>query len=115
MDQGGETPLAVRSPALIESTQMGLALSCDALLGSSRRTIPFCDRGAGLMLSVQALDHYRRMTPAERIAEMCALLDVAERALEARAPEEIARRFAALDRERMRSKAALLAGLARLE
>lgn len=66
------------------------------------------------MLSAQALDHYRRMTPAERIAEMCALLDVAQRALEARTPEEIECRLAALDRERERSKAALRAGLARL-
>lgn len=67
------------------------------------------------MMSRQMLDHYRRMTPAERIAEMRALLDVAERALRARGPEGIARRIEALDRERLRSKEALLAGLRRLQ
>lgn len=55
------------------------------------------------------------MSPRERIAEMLNLLDVAEAALQARTPEEIARRLSVLDEEHRRSREALLAGLALLE
>ena len=66
------------------------------------------------MLSAVMLEQYRRMTPAERIAEMRALMDVAARALQVLPPAERARRFAAEDRLRRASIEALLSGLASL-
>lgn len=67
------------------------------------------------MLSRNALEHYRRMTPSERIAEMKELIGVAERALLVLPPEEAQRRLAAADRIREASKHAFLEGLRRLE
>ncbi|GEM_PF-5540699 len=67
------------------------------------------------MLSRDALEHYRRMTPRERIAEMKELIGVAERALAVLPPGEAARRLAAADLIREKSKKALLAGLRRLD
>ena len=67
------------------------------------------------MLSPTTLAQYRRMTPRQRIAEMCELLAVATRALDLLPPEERARRLAVEDRLRRESIDALLAGLARLE
>lgn len=58
------------------------------------------------------LDHYRRMSPRERIAEMRALEAVAVRALMVLPPEERARRLAAEDRIRRASIESLLEGLA---
>lgn len=67
------------------------------------------------MLSRNALEHYRRMTPRERIAEMRELIGVAERALLVLPPEEARRRLAAADRIREASKRAFLEGLRRLD
>lgn len=67
------------------------------------------------MLSPAMLDHYRRMTPRERIAEMRALSEVALRSLMVLPPEERARRLAAEDRIRRASIEALLEGLAAAE
>ena len=64
------------------------------------------------MLSAAMLEQYRRMTPAERIAEMRALMAVAARSLEVLTPAERALRFAAEDRVRRASIEALLIGLA---
>jgi len=55
------------------------------------------------------------MTPRERIAEMKDLIDVAERALLVLSPTERLRRYAAADKLREESRAALLAGLRKLE
>jgi hypothetical protein len=68
-----------------------------------------------LVLSPSMLDHYRRMTPRERIAEMRSLSDVAFRALMVLPPEERARRLAAEDQIRQASIDALLEGLAAAE
>ncbi|GIW71012.1 MAG: hypothetical protein KatS3mg102_0554 [Planctomycetota bacterium] len=67
------------------------------------------------MLGHELLQHYRRMTPRERIAEMRELIEVAERALGVLAPQEVRRRFEAADRIREASKRALLERLARLD
>lgn len=66
------------------------------------------------MLSCETLEHYRRMTPRQRIAEMVELIDVAERALRVLPPEEAQRRLAAADTLREHSKIALLEALKRL-
>lgn len=67
------------------------------------------------MLSPSMLDHYRRMTPRERIAEMRSLSAVALRSLMALPSEERSRRLAAEDRIRRASIEALLRGLAAAE
>jgi hypothetical protein len=67
------------------------------------------------MLSREAVEHYRRMSPRERIAEMKELLDVADRALRRLPRGEAARRLAAADRIHNESKSALLDALLRLE
>lgn len=64
------------------------------------------------MMSAIMLEQYRRMTPAERIAEMQALMSVAARALQVLPPAERARRLAVEDRLRRASIEALLVGLA---
>lgn len=58
------------------------------------------------------LEHYRKMSPRERIAEMSALNKVAWCALMSLPPEERERRLEAETRIRRESIKALLAGLA---
>lgn len=57
------------------------------------------------------MEAYRRMTPAQRIAEMRALIDLSERALRARGPDDARRCFAVVDRMRAESKEAFLSAL----
>ena len=66
------------------------------------------------MMSQAQLEAYRRMTPEERIREMRCLIDVSERSLRARGPEEARRRLEANDRMRRESKEAFLGGLERM-
>lgn len=67
------------------------------------------------MMSKQMLEEYRAMTPRERIDEMRALIDVAERALLVLPPEEMDRRLAAADLLRRKSIDALLTALRGLD
>ncbi len=57
------------------------------------------------------MESYRKMTPAQRLAEMRVLIDVSERALRARGPDEARRRLAAVDRMRAESREAFLSAL----
>ena len=66
------------------------------------------------MLHAAQIEQYRRMSPREKIAEMRALLAVAERALRLLPAAEMERRLRAADRIRERSKRALLEKLSEL-
>jgi hypothetical protein len=66
------------------------------------------------MLHAAQIEQYRMMSPRERIAEMRALIALAERAMRVLPPEEMERRLQAADRIRERSKRALLERLSEL-
>ncbi len=67
------------------------------------------------MLSKETLEHYRRMTPSERLALTVFLCRNAWKSLEEGSPRIVARRFMRLEQENQLRNESMVAGMKRAE
>ena len=67
------------------------------------------------MLSPETLEHYRRMTPGQRLALTLELMQDAERYLLKGSPEQVRRKFEWINRQNDERNRAMLQAIARSE